>query len=521
MYGLTQRPKYPPLLTGKENWATWSKGFVTYLRGKDTYDLISDSSPIPINPSAIGELSNNNIKKYILDHEEIKEDKITPQKIAANKRKVTKALQKEYDEWQGSNYEIIAEIYFSCSVVIQSVIDKYTVAKELWTYLEKSYSSAGITTINSELLKQEDLSYTNIKNVQHLASTISKSKDKSKDTRTGQKNPQDRPNRKLFHCNNCGPNSRHPSTKCWHLHPELKPAHLRNKDKDQGKQQGKQQAKQQESTLVKSATTQFSNLQWDQLPDTIKKQFQELASTTIAAEDTQAISIITTEDTEVTPSTAYTSLGNLCGASDAANANDSNNIASASSDVIFEEGSLLRQLVSNSDEDISNIEYLTNNDENEHEFPGESVTSVYHQSLIEEPKGNRSASATALLSSINDSSKLSNPTYKQTLAAPDNEKWQKAIADENQATVANDTWKEVDHQPNLNVLSGKWVLKNNNNSRTKHIDDVQYHYMHNSKICNLKKTLHSPCQGPREWYEVIVHGLMTKLGFMRTHADHG
>ncbi|KAF7507867.1 hypothetical protein GJ744_010031 [Endocarpon pusillum] len=95
MYGftVTQRPKYLPLLTSRD-------------------------STIPINPSAIGELSNDDIKEYILDHEEIEEDKIIPQKIAANKRKVTKALQEEYDEWQQRNYKILPDIYFSCSVVI-------------------------------------------------------------------------------------------------------------------------------------------------------------------------------------------------------------------------------------------------------------------------------------------------------------------------------------------------------------------------------------------------------------------
>ncbi|KAF7508532.1 hypothetical protein GJ744_009081 [Endocarpon pusillum] len=500
----SQRPKHP-VLTGKDNWSTWSKGFFMYLKRKKLYNALSDN-PIPINPSAcIGELLNDHVKEYILDTEEIEEDKITAQKISANKRKVTEALQAKFDEWQERNDEALSEISYGCSTAIQGLIGKYTVAKDLWTFLEKSYSSSSITMIDSKLLKQEDLSYANTKNVQHLASTISK----SKDTRIGQKNPKDR---KLFHCDNCGPNSRHPSTKCWHLHPEKKPAHLRSKDKDQGKQKGKQQAKQQESTSAESASTQFSNLHLDKLPDIVKEQINQGSALTTTVEGTQA------------SHTVYTPLDNLCSASDATNANDSNDIASASSDVIFDEGPLLWQLAGNNDEDISNIEYPNNDNENKHEFPGKSAISVYHQSLIEELEGNgsasASASATALLSSINDSSKLSNPTYKQALAGANKEKWQKAIADEYSAIVANDTWKEVDHQPNLNVLSGKWVLKIKNNNRTKHIDDVHYHYMHNSKICNLKKTLHSLCQGHREWYEV-VHGLMTKLGFLRTHADHG
>lgn len=55
-----------------------------------------------------------------------------------------------------------------------------------------------------------------------------------------------------------------------------------------------------------------------------------------------------------------------------------------SSDVIFDEGPLLWQLAGNNDEDISTIEY-PEDDDNEHEFPGEPASSKYHQSPLEEP----------------------------------------------------------------------------------------------------------------------------------------
>ncbi|KAF7513054.1 hypothetical protein GJ744_011320 [Endocarpon pusillum] len=174
MYGPTetQRPKHA-LLSSKENWATWSKGFAIYLRRKGNYDVITDS--IPVNPSAGYELSHENVKQYILDNEEIKEDKITPQKLGANKRKPTRGLQAKFDEWQKRNNETVSEIYYGCSVAIQSLIGNYPLAKDLWTFLEKSYSSTGMTRVDSELLKLEELS--NMKNVQHLASTINKAKE--------------------------------------------------------------------------------------------------------------------------------------------------------------------------------------------------------------------------------------------------------------------------------------------------------------------------------------------------------
>ncbi|KAF7507875.1 hypothetical protein GJ744_010039 [Endocarpon pusillum] len=282
-----------------------SKGFVIYLRGKGTYDVISNSTPI--NPGAcIGDLSNDHIKEYILDNEEIEEANITAQTISSNRRKVTKALQAKFDEWQKRNDETVSEIYYGCSIAIQSLIGNYRLAKELWTFLEKSYSSIFMATIDDELLKLEDLSYANTKNVPHLASTINKAKEtltglgyqfpevyyvhillkglgtpysslardirqrdvkkltlddciaqafteemsigrqdtsqsitasamkagKGKDTqRTGQKNPQDKPtDRKLFHCDNCGPNPRHPTPACWILHPEKKPRNQQNRE---------------------------------------------------------------------------------------------------------------------------------------------------------------------------------------------------------------------------------------------------------------------------------------------------
>ncbi|KAF7504566.1 hypothetical protein GJ744_002061 [Endocarpon pusillum] len=172
----SQRPKHP-VLTGKDNWSTWSKGFFMYLKGKELHDVLSDN-PIPLNPSTlIGEIGNDHVKEYILDTKEIEEDKITAQKISANKRKVRKALQAKFDEWQERNDEALSEIYYGCSTAIQGVIDNHTIAKQLWTYLEKSYSSAGMATIDSELLKLEDLSYANSKNVQHLVSTLNKSKE--------------------------------------------------------------------------------------------------------------------------------------------------------------------------------------------------------------------------------------------------------------------------------------------------------------------------------------------------------
>jgi hypothetical protein len=83
------------MLKDKDNWSTWSNGFSIYLRDKGTYDVIAKL--LPLNPSTL-EDTTALVKEYILDNKEIEEEKVITQKIASNKYKIIKVLQKEYDE---------------------------------------------------------------------------------------------------------------------------------------------------------------------------------------------------------------------------------------------------------------------------------------------------------------------------------------------------------------------------------------------------------------------------------------
>jgi gag-polypeptide of LTR copia-type len=164
------------ILNGKDNWATWSTGFLIYLSGKGTDDTIT--KPAPIDPSTVDDnVKTALIRDWILDYEEIEEDKITPQKIASNKRKVTRILQEKYDEWNQRNKTTISDIYHACNSNVQSLIGKYSTASALWSFLEKAYSASGVAAIDSKLCKLRDLSYTNTKSAAHLISTIRKSKE--------------------------------------------------------------------------------------------------------------------------------------------------------------------------------------------------------------------------------------------------------------------------------------------------------------------------------------------------------
>ena len=121
----------------------------------------------------------------------------------------------------------------------------------------------------------------------------------------------------------------------------------------------------------------------------------------------------------------------------------------------------------NGDQDISSIEYPVEDDEDD-EFPGEPSTLTYYEERLDEAATTNIAyalMAIAMLSSLTSSN--SNPTYKQAVNGPDKEKWLRAIAEEYDAIIANHTWDIVDYTPNLNVLSGKWVLKIKNNGRYK------------------------------------------------------
>lgn len=170
---LTYRPKQP-LLTGKDNWSTWSNRFLIFLHRRGNAAVLKKD---PLSNPSETPVTDDDIINYILEQEEIEREKITPQKISANRRKLTKVLQAEFDAWEARNDQTVSDIYYGCSVNIQSLIGKQRNAKELWNFLEKSYSSSGMSTIDIELLKLEELSYSNMKSVQHLTSAIYKSRE--------------------------------------------------------------------------------------------------------------------------------------------------------------------------------------------------------------------------------------------------------------------------------------------------------------------------------------------------------
>jgi gag-polypeptide of LTR copia-type len=177
-----------------------------------------------------------------------------------------------------------------------------------------------MAAIDSELLKLEELSYTNTKSVQHLISALKKSKENLtalgaifsdlyfvhillkglgpsyssliRDIRQREMKSiilddciaqafteemsikqNDRPvfqstvsamkttnskEKKTFECSKCG-TGKHSSERCWILYPELMP-------------KGAKTSSMTKSTVAE-ATAQFSSLQFDQLPPSVKAQF--------------------------------------------------------------------------------------------------------------------------------------------------------------------------------------------------------------------------------------------------------
>jgi len=129
MESILQRPKIAPL-TGKGNWTTWSNDQLIYIRGKGNRKILTDDPPL--DPSSLEDgLSEDQIKQWIREEEDIEEEKLTPRKINGNKVKATKALQVAYNDWEQRNNAVIMDLYYSCSANIQSLINKHPTAKAI------------------------------------------------------------------------------------------------------------------------------------------------------------------------------------------------------------------------------------------------------------------------------------------------------------------------------------------------------------------------------------------------------
>jgi hypothetical protein len=86
--------------------------------------------------------------------------------------------------------------------------------------------------------------------------------DSSSSLRSSQGNKE----KAVLHCDECGPGY-HSTAHCWTLHPELR------RSRDALKKQSKPAEK--DKAAASEAAAQFSNLQFDQLPQSVKNQFNQ------------------------------------------------------------------------------------------------------------------------------------------------------------------------------------------------------------------------------------------------------
>jgi hypothetical protein len=88
------------------------------------------------------------------------------QKVTSNRKKFKKHLTDEYELWEELNGTALSEIYESCTQSIQLLIGKKESATEVWKQLESSFAVSGFASVEQQILKLQELSYSSCKSLQ-------------------------------------------------------------------------------------------------------------------------------------------------------------------------------------------------------------------------------------------------------------------------------------------------------------------------------------------------------------------
>jgi hypothetical protein len=89
-----------------------------------------------------------------------------PQKVTSDRKKFKKHLTDEYELWEELNGTALGEIYESCTQSIQLLIGKKESATEVWKQLESSFAVSGFASVEQQILKLQELSYSSCKSLQ-------------------------------------------------------------------------------------------------------------------------------------------------------------------------------------------------------------------------------------------------------------------------------------------------------------------------------------------------------------------
>jgi hypothetical protein len=170
-------PRKRARLTGKDNYGTWSVSTEMALKRLKAWKIINGVQPVT------PDFYDDNVaaqdiacREWLL--ETFEEEGVTPQKVAANRKKFRKHLANEYELWEELNGIALSEIYDSCSQSIQLLIGKKKNATDVWKQLESSFAVSGFASVEQDILKIQDLNYSSCKSLQDFINQLTTAKER-------------------------------------------------------------------------------------------------------------------------------------------------------------------------------------------------------------------------------------------------------------------------------------------------------------------------------------------------------
>ena len=163
-----------PKLTGKDNYGTWSVSTEMALNKLKAWKVIDGATPIT--PDSYNTVAlDAACKEWLL--ETLEEGEVTAQKVTSNRKRFKKHLNDEYEKWKELNGVALSEIYDSCAQSIQLLIGKKKSAAEVWKQLKSSYSVSGFASVEQQILKLQDLSYSTSKSLEDFINQLTTAKE--------------------------------------------------------------------------------------------------------------------------------------------------------------------------------------------------------------------------------------------------------------------------------------------------------------------------------------------------------
>ena len=112
------------------------------------------------------------------------------------------------------------------------------------------------------------------------------------------------------------------------------------------------------------------------------------------------------------------------------------------------------------------------------------------------------------------------PSYEEAMASPQRTQWKKAIREERNSILWNETFTAIKDSTTKRLIGSKWVFKakTNPNGSIRHKACLVIKDIVAGTTVLLDKALYGLKQAPRLWYRDISNFLRS-LGFIQSEAD--